>query len=96
VRLPLFLLSGHTCPVSALLLLPHSGHLASCGIDGALIFWDYVFQTVTGRLDHPHAMLCMALRADNGEILVGTQEGSILRFPIRVGPQPPPTQVRIL
>ena len=88
---PLFTLQGHSGPVSALLVLPESGRLASCGTDGVLLFWDYVAQAVTRKLEHNgQPMLSLAVRVDADEVLVGTQGGDILRFPLHVKPKVPP------
>jgi WD40 repeat protein len=79
---PLFRLEAHTKPVADLALLPKSGQLASCSPDHCLIFWDYATQSQVQVLEHPEAMHCIVSREDKPEVLVGTQEGSLLRFTV--------------
>lgn len=43
---PLKVLRGHTRSVTGLEVLPSSGNLASCSLDGTLLVWDYVTATV--------------------------------------------------
>lgn len=63
-------------------MLPQVERLASCGADGALLLWDYVARHITRRIQHAAPLLCIAARADRPEILVGSQDSSILRFPM--------------
>jgi WD40 repeat protein len=77
---PLFRLAAHTEAVASLALLPDSGQLTSCSPDGRLIFWDYATQIQVQVLEHPGAMRCIVSRADKPEVIVGTQEGILLRF----------------
>lgn len=39
-------LTGHERTVTGLELLPGSGNLVSCSLDGTLLVWDYVAGTV--------------------------------------------------
>ena len=79
---PLFRLAAHSGPVAALAVLPDSGALVSGGPDGRLAFWDYVSQKRVHAVQHEDAMACLAPRADRAEVLVGTRQGNVLRFPV--------------
>ena len=46
---PLKTLKGHTRNVTGLDVLPSSGNLVSCSLDGQLLVWDYVSGTVLHR-----------------------------------------------
>lgn len=83
MREPLYTLLGHDRTVTALSILPQTGDLLSCGLDGRLIFWDYVTRAQLRKFEHAEEMLCMAVRVDTDEVLVGTREGNILRFDAR-------------
>ena len=74
-------LKGHTASVTGLDVMPLSGHLASCSIDCTIRVWDYKTATVIRMYNHYEEMKCLALRADTDEIVVGTEQANILRFP---------------
>jgi len=74
-------LKGHTAAVTGLDVMPLSGHLASCSIDCTIRVWDYKSATVVRMYNHYEEMRCLALRADTDEIIVGTEQANILRFP---------------
>ncbi|MEW5314577.1 MAG: hypothetical protein WDW38_006061 [Sanguina aurantia] len=74
-------LHGHTRCVTGLEVLPRTGHLLSCSLDGSLRRWDYV----TGEVLHIHQHVseefrCLALRWDKAEVFVGTQQANVLRY----------------
>eukprot|EP00892_Ulva_mutabilis_P008798 jgi/Ulvmu1/6290/UM281_0003.1 len=80
---PLFALRGHSAAVTAVAMLRSAGRLASCGSDGLLLLWDYAARHVARRIQHSAPLLCLACRADREEVLVGSQDASILRFALR-------------
>jgi WD40 repeat protein len=79
---PLFKLQGHYETVTGLAVLAETGELISCSEDGSLIFWDYVSREAARKVQHKEALLCLAPRSDRSEVLVGSREGNILRFPL--------------
>mmetsp|Transcript_30067 Transcript_30067/g.77977 ORF Transcript_30067/g.77977 Transcript_30067/m.77977 type:complete len:848 (-) Transcript_30067:359-2902(-) len=81
---PLKVLVGHTRCVTALLTHPAAGHLFSCSLDGSLRIWDYVSGTVLLKYGHHEELKCMTLRADCPEVVVGTNQASILRYSAKV------------
>ena len=46
---PLKVLQGHTRAVTGLDVLPSSGNLVSCSMDGSLLVWDYISGEVLHR-----------------------------------------------
>ncbi|KAF5831098.1 WD40-repeat-containing domain protein [Dunaliella salina] len=81
---PLKVLVGHTRCVTALLSHPTAGYLFSCSLDGSLRIWDYVSGTVLVKYGHHEELKCMTLRADCPEVVVGTNQASILRYSAKV------------
>ncbi|PNH10255.1 Outer row dynein assembly protein 16 [Tetrabaena socialis] len=80
---PLKVLSGHRKSVTGLDVLPSSGNLVSCSLDGQLLVWDYVAGQVLHRFAHDtEAFRCLALRYDRPEVLVGTMQASLLRYAV--------------
>ncbi|KAG2492355.1 hypothetical protein HYH03_009303 [Edaphochlamys debaryana] len=78
---PLRVLTGHTRSVTGLDVLPSSGNLVSCSLDGQLLVWDYVAGTVLHRFSNDtQEFRCLALRYDRPEVLVGTQQAALLRY----------------
>ncbi|KAK9807011.1 hypothetical protein WJX72_010761 [[Myrmecia] bisecta] len=73
-------LTGHKQTVTAIEVLPLSGHLVSCGTDGQLLIWDYTAAVVLRRFQRPDEFRCLALRHDADEVLVGTMQNAIYRF----------------
>lgn len=69
--------------MTAVTMLHATGRLASCGADGLLLLWDYVARRPTRRIQHAAPLLCVTERADCEELLVGSKDASILRFPMR-------------
>lgn len=63
-------------------MLHAAARLASCGADGTLLLWDYVARRPTRRFQHSAPLLCLAPRADRAEVLAGSQDARILRFPM--------------
>lgn len=74
-------LEGHKGTVTALKVLTSSGHLVSCSIDGCVMLWDYITGDIILQHRHKEELLCLALRCDADEIITGTRQGNILRFP---------------
>ncbi|GLC46623.1 hypothetical protein PLESTB_001224200 [Pleodorina starrii] len=80
---PLKVLSGHRRAVTGLDVLPASGNLVSCSLDGSLLVWDYVAGQVLHRFTHDtEEFRCLALRYDRPEVLVGTMQANLLRYTI--------------
>ncbi|EFJ40323.1 hypothetical protein VOLCADRAFT_99881 [Volvox carteri f. nagariensis] len=80
---PLKVLEAHRRSVTGLDVLPASGHLVSCSLDGQLLVWDYVAGQVRHRFAHDtEEFRCLALRYDRPEVLVGTLQANILRYTI--------------
>ena len=73
--------AGHTSAVTAITVLPHSGNIVSCDHDGNLYIWDYATGNVVRKFKHSEQLSCLELRYDLNEILVGTLQHHILRFP---------------
>ncbi|GFR50999.1 hypothetical protein Agub_g13325 [Astrephomene gubernaculifera] len=74
-------LSAHKRSVTGLDVLPASGNLVSCSLDGQLLVWDYVAGQVLHRFVHDkEEFRCLALRYDRPEVLVGTMQSSLLRY----------------
>ena len=84
VREAVLKLEGHSRAVTGLEVLPDSGNLVSCSLDGCILVWDYVNTSILQRFEHPSEMLCIALRIDHGEVLVGTNKHDILRFKLNL------------
>ncbi|KAL0022030.1 hypothetical protein WJX77_007822 [Trebouxia sp. C0004] len=78
-------LRGHKAPLRGLVVLPEAGHVASASSDGRLLLWDYSQGAVLRRFHHVEEFSCLACRHDVNEIIVGTMQNSILRFPIDDG-----------
>ncbi|GMH37101.1 hypothetical protein BSKO_04974 [Bryopsis sp. KO-2023] len=74
-------LQGHKGTVTGLVILKASGHLVSCSVDGFVMVWDYVSGDMIRRHHHDEEVLCIALRYDVDEIMVGTRQSNILRLP---------------
>ena len=74
-------LEGHEGAVLGLSLLQDTGHLVSCGADNSVRIWDYSAGVQLNKLTHADEMRCMAVRQDTGEVLVGTMQDRILKFP---------------
>jgi len=74
-------LEGHDGAVLGLSLLQDTGHLVSCGADSSVRIWDYSAGVQLNKLTHADEMRCMAVRQDTGEVLVGTMQDRILKFP---------------
>ncbi|GIL56264.1 hypothetical protein Vafri_11611 [Volvox africanus] len=80
---PLKVLQAHRRSVTGLDVLPASGHLVSCSLDGQLLVWDYVSGQLMHRFTHDtEEFRCLALRYDRPEVLVGTLQANILRYTI--------------
>ena len=73
--------AGHASAVTAITVLPHSGNIVSCDHDGNLLIWDYATGNVVRNFKHSEQLSCLELRYDLNEILVGTLQHHILRFP---------------
>ncbi|GAX81159.1 hypothetical protein CEUSTIGMA_g8592.t1 [Chlamydomonas eustigma] len=83
VTAPLKVLKGHTSSITGLEVLTGcAGQIMSCSLDGTLRFWNYVTGDQLHRYTHHEEIRCLALRADRAEVLVGTNQASILRFPL--------------
>ncbi|KXZ44857.1 hypothetical protein GPECTOR_61g810 [Gonium pectorale] len=88
---PLKTLVHHRRPVTGLDVLPSSGNLVSCSLDGQLLVWDYVAGQVLHRFAHDtEEFRCLALRYDRAEVLVGTQQASLLRYALHEPAVTPP------
>lgn len=74
-------LEGHKGTITGLDVLASSGHLVSCSIEGSIMVWDYITGDIILQHKHKEELLCMALRYDVDEIITGTRQGNILRFP---------------
>ncbi|PNW82472.1 hypothetical protein CHLRE_06g280350v5 [Chlamydomonas reinhardtii] len=93
---PLKTLKGHTRNVTGLDVLPSSGNLVSCSLDGQLLVWDYVSGTVLHRFTHEmEEFRCLALRYDRPEVLVGTVQASLLRYTIHEAAVAVPAKTRL-
>lgn len=80
-------LSGvHTECITGVAMLPDTGWLASCGLDGVLVYWDYVTGEVREKYEAGSGggsgdeFRCLAVRFDRREVLVGTGSANILRY----------------
>ena len=83
--MPLQTLRGHSGCVTGLCVLPKQGLFLSCGLDGLLLLWDYLREEVVWR----HEVLelgfrCLAVRPDASEVLVGTEQGHLLRVKLPI------------
>lgn len=80
---PLKVLQGHSRSVTGLDVLPSSGNLVSCSLDGSLLVWDYISGEVLHKYQHDvEEFRCLALRHDRPEMLVGTTQANILRYTV--------------
>ena len=71
------------------MIIPSTGWLVSCAFDGHLKVWDYSYDAEldqTGRVvkdfQHNVKFRCLAYRQGKREILCGTEENSLLAFPL--------------
>jgi WD40 repeat protein len=62
--------------------------LASAGRDGKLAFYDTATHVAVKRVSLPEALSCVAFLADGVTIAVGTEEGSLHVFDLRMSLQP--------
>ncbi|KAG2447723.1 hypothetical protein HYH02_007183 [Chlamydomonas schloesseri] len=93
---PLKTLKGHTRSVTGLDVLPSSGNLVSCSLDGQLLVWDYVGGTVLHRFTHEtEEFRCLALRYDRPEVMVGTVQANLLRYTIHEAAVAVPAKARL-
>jgi len=74
-------LAGHTQSITGLDVIPLSGHLVSCSMDCSIRVWNYNTGVVLRQYSHHEELRCLALRSDTDEIIVGTEQANILRFP---------------
>ena len=77
-------LNGHKRTVTGVEIEPSSGYLLSCGMDGVLNIWDYLQGTVLKTFRHREELRCMVMRSDKSEVMVGTMQENILRFPLEL------------
>ena len=77
-------LVGHKRTVTSVQIEPTSGYLLSCGMDGTLNIWDYSQGTVLKSFRHREELRCMVMRGDKSEVMVGTMQENILRFPLEI------------
>ena len=75
-------LTGHKTIVTGIDILWDTGHLVSCSLDATVRVWDYTRGQVLTVLNHTEEMCCLGLRYDVPEVLVGTVQDHILRFPL--------------
>lgn len=79
----------HDVTLQSVLVLAELGHVASCGADGRLVFWD----PCIGRVDmdgvdeiqtyeQPEEFRCLAYVSMTKQILVGCESGKIIAFPL--------------
>jgi hypothetical protein len=80
------MLAGHSLAVTALLVMPGSRHVVSCGRDGRLVAWELASGGVVWQEQQPEELLCLALRQHEGssELLVGGASGNMFRYPSSV------------
>lgn len=77
-------LVGHKRTVTSVEIEPSSGYLLSCGMDGLLNIWDYGKGQILKTFGHREELRCMVMRADKSEVMVGTMQENILRFPLEL------------
>ena len=75
-------LKGHDKTVTDLEIVPSHGHLLSCSQDGIFNIWNYTQGVILKQFKHHEDFRCLALRSDKNEVLIGTEQEKILRFPL--------------
>ena len=77
----LLVFSQHTRPLRDLLLVPHYGHLVTCGMDGLVCVWDYVHDSILYKFTYSKEdFRCLAFRPSTGQIFIGTEMNKIMVF----------------
>eukprot|EP00929_Paragymnodinium_shiwhaense_P016337 TRINITY_DN124628_c0_g1_i1.p1 TRINITY_DN124628_c0_g1~~TRINITY_DN124628_c0_g1_i1.p1 ORF type:complete len:751 (-),score=71.76 TRINITY_DN124628_c0_g1_i1:102-2354(-) len=76
----------HSVTPQALLVIPDTGHVASCAFDGRIVFWDpCIGQPDVEELqtyEQPEEFRSLAYVELNCSILVGCESGKIVAFPL--------------
>ncbi|CAG9465089.1 unnamed protein product [Pedinophyceae sp. YPF-701] len=75
-------LRGHTEEVTALAMVPESIFLCSIGRDGQVFVWSTQSGKVVRNFSRPDQLLSLVIRSDVREAVVGTDQGTLLRFPL--------------
>ncbi|CAE7210634.1 unnamed protein product [Symbiodinium natans] len=79
----------HDVPVQALVVIPDTGIIASCGGDGRLVFWDSQLGSVETKLlrtyEQPEEFRTLSYVNLNNSLLVGCESGKIIAFPLPAG-----------
>jgi len=79
----------HTVTVQALLAVPNSHLLVSCGFDGRAVFWDPQMDVRLGvremkTYEQPEEFRSLAYMDMTHSVLVGCESGKIIAFPVPV------------
>lgn len=75
-------LSIHAAAVEQMLIVPENGLLISCSTDSTVRVWDYGNAEQVQVWRHHEEFRCLALRRTTGHVLAGTEQGSIVAFPL--------------
>lgn len=78
----LYTLVGHSQGITALLIVPESGHLLSCAHDGNLLIWAASGCEPVKTVKREDSLNCLSFLNNENVILVGTERGTIITVPI--------------
>ena len=76
-------IAAHDAPVEGLLVVAEHGYLVSCSTDNTVRVWDYGAGREVKVWRHPEEFRCVALLRSTGHVVAGTEQHSIVGFPLR-------------
>ena len=75
-------IAAHDAPVEGMLVVPEAGYLVSCSTDRTVRVWDYGAGEELKTWRHPEEFRCVAHKRSTGHIVAGTDQHSIVSFPL--------------
>jgi len=72
----------HSAAVEDLLIEPQTGLLVTCATDCSVRVWDYGSARELQVWKHTEEFRCVALRRSSGHVIAGTEQNSIIAFPL--------------
>lgn len=75
-------IAAHDAPVEGILVVADVGYLVSCSTDHTVRVWDYGAGEELKAWRHPEEFRCIAYQPSTGQILAGTDQHSIVCFPL--------------
>ena len=72
----------HAASVEGMLVVPENGLLVTCSTDSTVRVWDYGRGEQVQVWRHPEQFRCVAFRRTTGHLLAGTEQHSIIAFPL--------------